>query len=139
MKLRLVAAATALAAISATSFAQSTPAADTGTPARGTGTPLIDKQEANQQQRIKEGKQSGELTHHEAHRLKGEQKAIGKAQTKAAADGTVTTQERQRIRKMQARSSRDIHRQKHDAATAPTPAPANAPAATQPAMPATAK
>jgi hypothetical protein len=125
MNLRHVIAAAAFAAVSATSFAQTaTPApapapVDPSAQQRGANTPLIDKHEASQEQRIKQGKQSGELTHHEARRLKGEQKAVDRAQTKAAADGTVTSQERQHIRKMQNKAGKDINRQKHDAASAP--------------------
>lgn len=126
MNLRHVVAAAALAAVSATGFAQGTtpsptPApTDPGVQQRGTNTPQIDKHEASQEQRIKEGKQSGELTHHEARRLKGEQKAVDRAQTKAAADGTVTARERQHIRKVQDKAGKDIHRQKHDAASVPS-------------------
>jgi hypothetical protein len=112
MTLRTLIAAAALAAISATTFAQ---VADPAVPARGTNTPLIDKQEANQQDRIKQGKQSGELTKHEARRLRAEQKLIDRKQERAAADGTVTAAERQRIRKAQDRASKDIYKQKHDA------------------------
>ena len=126
MKLRHVIAAAAFAAASAASFAQTaTPApapvpVDPGVQQRGTMTPLIDKHEASQEQRIKEGKQSGDLTRHEARRLKGEQKAVDRAQTKAAADGTVTAHERQHIRKAQNKAGKDIYRQKHDGASAPS-------------------
>ena len=122
MKLRHVIAAAAFAAASATSFAQTAAPAPAPAPAdqRGTSTPLIDKHEASQEQRIKEGKQSGELTRHETRRLKGEQKAVDRAQTKAAADGTVTAQERQHIRKAQNKAGKDIYRQKHDGASAPS-------------------
>jgi hypothetical protein len=130
MKLRHAMAAAALAVVSAASFAQATPAptptptpapaADPGTASRGTNTPLIDKHEANQQDRIKQGRQSGELTRHEARRLRTEQKAVDHAQTKAAADGSVSAQERHRIRRMQDKTGKDIYRQKHDAASAPS-------------------
>lgn len=127
MNIRHVIAAAAFAAVSAASFAQSPTPAPTPAPVdpaaqqqRGTNTPMIDKHEASQDQRIKQGKQSGELTHHEARRLKGEQKAVDRAQTKAAADGTVTSRERQHIRKMQNKAGKDISRQKHDAASAPS-------------------
>jgi hypothetical protein len=124
MNLRQFLAAAAVVATSATSFAQTPPPAPAPAPeptaARGTNTPLIDKHEASQEQRIKEGRQSGELTRHESRRLKAEQKAIDRTQTKAAADGTVTAQERQHIRKMQTRAGKDVYRQKHDAASAPS-------------------
>lgn len=121
MNLRHLIAAAALAAVSATTLAQTvTPApAEPTVPARGTNTPLIDKHEANQQERIQQGKQSGELTKHEARRLRAEQKIIDRKQKRAEADGTVTAQERQGIRRMQDRAGRDIRRQKHDAASAP--------------------
>jgi hypothetical protein len=125
MNFRHVIAAAAFAAVSATGFAQNATPAPTPAPVdpaaqqRGTSTPLIEKHESSQEQRIKQGKQSGELTHHEARRLKGEQKAVDRAQTKAAADGTVSSQERQHVRKMQNKAGKDISRQKHDAASAP--------------------
>lgn len=119
MNLRHALAAAALAAVSAASLAQTAVPAPEPMPPRGTHTPLINKQEANQQERIKQGKQSGELTRHEARRLRAEQKLIDRKQQRAAADGTVTSQERQRIRKMQDRASEDIYRQKHDAADRP--------------------
>jgi hypothetical protein len=64
--------------------------------------------------------------------VKAEQKGVERSKTKAAADGTVTADERQAIRKKQDRASKDIYRQKHDAATK---APATPPEATQPAAP----
>jgi hypothetical protein len=126
MNLRQVIAATAFACVSATSFAQTAAPApapvpvDPGVQERGTKTPLINKHEASQEQRIKEGRQSGELTRHEARRLKAEQKAVDRAQTRAAADGTVTARERQHLRKAQNKAGKDIYRQKHDGASAPS-------------------
>ena len=120
--LRHFLAAAALAAVSATSFAQAapTPVAPTTEPVpRGTNTPVINKQEHHPPHRIQAGKQSGELTRHEARRLHAEQKAVDRAQNKAAADGSVSTQERQHIRRMQHRADKDVYRQKHDAATKP--------------------
>lgn len=131
MNLRHFLAAGALAAVSAVTFAQTTapapvapPATPTASPVtepvpRGTHTPVINKHESNQQDRIAAGKQSGEITKREAHRLHAEQKAVDRAQNKAAADGSVSTQERQRIRHLQSRADKDIHRQKHDGATRP--------------------
>jgi hypothetical protein len=122
MNLRHFLAAAALAAVSGASFGQiaPTPAMPSTEPApRGTHTPVIDKQEHNQQNRIQAGKQSGELTRHEARRLHAEQKAVDRAQKKAAADGSVSTQERRRIRHLQNRADKDIYRQKHDGASKP--------------------
>lgn len=122
MHFRQLITAAALAAAAATGFAQTATPPATGTPdapARGTNTPLIDKHEANQTDRIKQGRQSGELTKREARRLKAEQKLIDRTQNRAEADGTVSAKERSRIRHMQDRAGKDIHRQKHDGASAP--------------------
>lgn len=121
MKLRHVIAAATVAAASAAALAQTAVPApvEPVAPARGTNTPLIDKHEANQQDRIQQGRESGELTKREARRLRTEQKVIDRKQKRAEADGTVTAQERQGIRRMQDRAGRDIRRQKHDAASAP--------------------
>ncbi|MBT9598241.1 MAG: hypothetical protein IV094_19830 [Vitreoscilla sp.] len=80
---------------------------------------MIDKHEANQTDRIKQGRESGELTKREARRLKAEQKLIDRTQNRAEADGSVSAKERSRIRHMQDRAGKDIQRQKHDAASAP--------------------
>jgi uncharacterized sporulation protein YeaH/YhbH (DUF444 family) len=119
MKLRHAIAAAALVAVSAASLAQTAVPAPEPIPPRGTNTPMINQHEASQQERIKQGKQSGELTKHEARRLRAEQKLIDRKQQRAASDGTVTAAERQRIRKMQDRAGEDIYRQKHDAAEKP--------------------
>jgi hypothetical protein len=124
MNIRQLFTAAALAAAVSTAFAQgATPPAGTPTPdapARGTNTPLIDKHEANQTDRIKQGRESGELTKREARRLKAEQKLIDRTQNRAEADGSVSAKERARIRHMQDRAGKDIHRQKHDGASAPS-------------------
>jgi len=104
--------AAALAALSATAFAQAP------SPAGAAATPGIDKREANQDKRIEQGKASGELAPREARRLNREQKVIDRAETNAKADGAVTVAERKRLHKMQNHASRDIKRQKHDANTA---------------------
>jgi hypothetical protein len=122
MNFRHIVAVAALTACAA-GFAQTTPTPaptpDASATSRGTSTPVIDKHEASQEQRIKEGRQSGALTRHESRRLHAEQKAVDRTQTKAAADGTVTPAERQRIRKMQNKAGKDVYRQKHDGASAP--------------------
>jgi len=82
-----------------------------------------DAREAEQQARIKAGKESGELTKPEAHRLQAEQRAIKHQEKKAAKDGVVTDAEQAKIDHMQNKANRDIRRQKHDkqqrAASAP--------------------
>lgn len=93
--------ATVLIATAFSSFAQNTP--------------RIDQREANQQKRIDQGVQSGELNNKEAVRLEKGQQHVENMESKAKADGKVTVKEHARIERAQDRQSRRIHRQKHDA------------------------
>jgi hypothetical protein len=68
----------------------------------------------NQQQRIDQGVRSGELTQREAAKLERGQAHVDRMQTRAARDGVVSAQERERIQSAQNRQSRKIYRQKHD-------------------------
>ena len=86
-------------------------------------TPLSQAREKHQNQRIERGVEQGDLTKREAKRLKLEQKAVDRRQQKAKADGVVTPEERERINKLQDRTSKDIKRQRSDAATKAAPAP----------------
>ncbi len=88
-----------------------------------TDTPRIDKREANQQKRIDQGVQSGQLTPREAARLEKGEAKVEKMEAKAKADGTVTKGEKAAIHHAQDKQSRRIARQKHDRQrTAPAPA-----------------
>ena len=84
-------------------------------------TPRVDQREANQQARIQQGVQSGELTSREATHLEKGQAHVGKMEDKAKADGKVTGKERARLTKAQDKQSRKIYRKKHNARTT-TPA-----------------
>lgn len=86
--------------------------------------PRVEKREAHQQARIAQGAESGSLTPREQRRLQREQKGIAKAETKAEADGKVSTAEQRKLSHMQNHASRDIRRQKHDAQHAAAPAAA---------------
>lgn len=77
-------------------------------------TPVVDAREQSQRTRIREGVASGQVTHHEALRLRGEQRRVRRTERRAKADGTVTGSERARIEHKQNRASRDIRRQKRD-------------------------
>src|SRR5471032_2116701 len=85
--------------------------------AQSTSTPGIDQRQQNQQQRIDQGVQSGQLNQREAARLQKGQTHVQNLENKAAADGTVTNKEKARITGAQDRQSRRIYRQKHDAQT----------------------
>lgn len=78
-------------------------------------TPRINQREHHQHTRIHRGVADGEVTRHEAQRLRFEQHNIRKTERVAKADGHVSPREHTRIRHMQNRASRDIYRQKHDA------------------------
>jgi hypothetical protein len=77
-------------------------------------TPHIDRRELREQQRIRQGVRSGELTRRETRRLEMEQARIRGYEWYAKSDGHVSRTERRRIDHMLDRSSRDIYRQKHD-------------------------
>jgi hypothetical protein len=85
--------------------------------------PMSQAREKHQNKRIERGVEQGDLTKREARRLKLEQKAVDYRQQKAEADGVVTPEERARINRLQDRTSKDIKRQRSDAATRPVPAP----------------
>lgn len=86
----------------------------TAAEAHGRRTPYIDRREAHQRERIREGIRSGELTRREVWRLRAEQRHILRDERRAKADGVVTPRERAHLRREQRRASRDIYRQKHD-------------------------
>lgn len=77
-------------------------------------TPYIDRREHREQQRIRQGVRSGELTRGETRRLEMEQARIRGYEWYAKSDGHVSRTERRRLDHMLDRSSRDIYRQKHD-------------------------
>ena len=84
-------------------------------------TPRVDQREANQQARIQQGVQSGELTSREATKLEKGQAHVQTVEDKAKADGKVTPKERARLTKAQDKQSHKIYRKKHNVRTT-TPA-----------------
>jgi len=83
------------------------------TPALAAGK-SINKVEHREQQRIRQGMRSGELTRAEARRLEAEQARIRVNERYARADGKLTTREREQLNRELHRASHDIYRQKHD-------------------------
>ncbi len=69
----------------------------------------------NQQQRIEQGVQSGQLTNREAGKLERGQARVNRAEARAGADGKVGPNEQRRIQKAENRQSKRIYREKHDA------------------------
>jgi len=85
------------------------------TPAVPSATPHIDQREANQQQRIANGVQSGELNARETAKLQSRESKIAATEAAAKADGKVTKSERATLHRKEDHASRAIYRQKHDA------------------------
>lgn len=82
-----------------------------------TATPRVTKRQIHQQERIKEGVKSGELTPKETRRLEAQQAKIAVDKAKAKADGVVTPGERAKLAREQNRANRNIYRKKHNAKT----------------------
>ncbi|MDB5267420.1 MAG: hypothetical protein JWP58_460 [Hymenobacter sp.] len=99
-------AAVSLLAVSYTSVAQAV-------------TPGINARQRNERARIRQGVTTGELTRPEAAHLKGREAEIRQDKRAARADGIVTRDERQDIRKDENQASRAIYRQKHDGQARP--------------------
>lgn len=77
-------------------------------------TERMDQRQANQQKRIDEGINKGELTKSEANRLQKNQQRIQKMENRAKADGKITPEERRRIERAQDKQSHGIHRESTD-------------------------
>jgi hypothetical protein len=99
-----------LAAFSLPVLAQTAPA-PTKDPA---ATPRVDQRQVNQQQRIDQGVQSGQLTTKEAAKLDKGQAQVEKKEAKAKADGKVTPKERKKLEQAQNKQSQKIKHEKHD-------------------------
>jgi hypothetical protein len=82
-----------------------------------TQTPGVDQRQANQDARIQQGVQSGQLTPKETAKLQKGQAKVQKKEDKAKADGVVTPKERKKLAKAQDKQSKKIYREKHDKQT----------------------
>lgn len=69
----------------------------------------------NQQQRIENGLQSGQLNVKEAAKLEREQAKISRTEARALKDGKLSAVEKERIAAMQDKASHNIQAEKHDA------------------------
>ncbi|MDO7849953.1 hypothetical protein Q5H92_26575 [Hymenobacter sp. M29] len=79
-----------------------------------TRTPGVNARQARQEARINRGVATGQLNAREAARLQGREAGLQAEKRAMKADGVVTPQERQDLRRTENRNSRAIHRQKHD-------------------------
>jgi hypothetical protein len=95
-------------------FAAALVATLAGIAAAQTYTPRIDRREARQHARIRQGVRSGELTPGETRELRQGQRHVRRMEWRAKADGRVTPRERVRVNRALDRQSRAIYRLKHN-------------------------
>lgn len=81
----------------------------------GDQTPRLDQRQENQQQRIANGIESGQLNAREAARLERGEARLERHENYAKADGVVTRRERAALHAEANTMSKRIYRQKHDA------------------------
>lgn len=79
-----------------------------------TSSPGVDQREQRQQQRIRQGVHSGQLTPKEAARLEAEQARIRNEEAAMKTDGKLDPVERRKLQRDLDRSSRHIAKEKHD-------------------------
>lgn len=79
--------------------------------------PRIDVREQNQQQRIQQGVNSGQLTPREANHLEAQQSRIQATENRMKADGNLTRGERARLTRMENHANRNIYHKRHNART----------------------
>lgn len=101
---------TRLAILTATAFLAMTTIAS----ADYRGASHVDARQYNQEQRIRQGVRSGEITRGEFYRLEAEQARIRHLERNAKADGYVSPAERARLNAAQNAASRHIYQEKHD-------------------------
>ena len=77
-------------------------------------TQRVDRREARQTWRVRQGVQSGQLTRAEARRLRRGQGRVRRMEHRSNRDGVVTQRERFRMENFQDRQSRQIWRLKHN-------------------------
>ena len=88
-----------------------------GAQAAGPRTDEVVDRDVNQQERIEQGLQSGELNTREAGRLERQETRIDRTEARDLKDGKLSPAEQARINQMQNRTSRNIYGEKHDAST----------------------
>ena len=79
--------------------------------------PGVNARQQNQQQRVRQGVRSGELTRHETGALAREQRDIRQLERSYKSDGKLTRAERVDLHQEQNQQSRDIHDAKHNEQT----------------------
>jgi len=80
----------------------------------GTNDPGVQQRMQNQQQRIDQGINSGQLTPKEAGRLQAREAKIKQDEARMKSDGQLTAKERKKLNKELDNASDRIYKQKHD-------------------------
>lgn len=87
--------------------------------ADGVRDPGVNARQERQEDRIRQGVRSGELTRRETRRLVETQRDIRQLERAYKSDGRLTRAERRDLHREQNQASRQIYRQKHDAQERP--------------------
>lgn len=74
----------------------------------------LGKVQERQEERIDDGVADGELSHHEARKLRRQEAEVGEQRREAMSDGHIGRHERNEIRQEQRRLNDQIHRERHD-------------------------
>jgi hypothetical protein len=77
-------------------------------------TPYLNRRQANQQRRIRQGIKSGQLTRREASRLEAREGRLEARKLEDKAKGPLTRKERAQLNRVANRDSRAIYRLKHN-------------------------
>lgn len=88
-----------------------------GVPALAQNTSSEVQRDVNQQQRVENGLQSGQLSTKEAAKLEKGEASIERMESKAEANGNLSNAEKQRIQRAQNKESQEIYRDTHNAQT----------------------
>ena len=86
----------------------------TGAFAYGSSTPEIDRRQAQQEQRIRDGIRDGSLTRRETRELVQEQRRIQVLESRAKADGRINAREAAEIRRAQDAADKHIYQDRHN-------------------------
>ncbi|HJR14954.1 MAG TPA: hypothetical protein VJ833_13785 [Rhodanobacteraceae bacterium] len=97
--------------------AQSAPAPSTTATARSHNAASETGRDVDQQKRIEQGLQSGQLTSGEARKLEAGEAHIDRTEQRDLRNGTLSAAERTQIQRQQNRESKAIYNQNHDAQT----------------------
>jgi hypothetical protein len=119
--LKIACLGTALVALTLPAIAQSAPANAVPTPTPQTQQNVINQRRENQQDRVAQGINTGQLTPRESSKLQNKEAAINgeiRADRKANG-GKMTADERNQVHNQLNRTSQRIYRDKHNAAQQP--------------------